>query len=126
MATLGKLLGTAARTEVLQVLLNQPGALGVRPTARIAGIQPRSAELALKALAAEGLVCTTQTRRGPLYEMNRAHPQTQLLADVFAGVAEAFIRQRRATLSTRGRTFLPFMAETTRMLARAKQSRHEP
>lgn len=125
MITLGKLLGSAARTEVLQVLFNQPGALGLRQTARIAAIHPRSAELALRELATEGLVKTTPSRPGPLYEINRTHPHAPLLAATFAAATQALIRLRSESLSARGRTLLPFLAEASRMLATAKRSRHE-
>ena len=124
MKTLGKLLGSAARTEVLRVLTCQPGPLGLRPTARVAGIHPRSAELALRDLVREQLVRSRPTAAGPVYEINRRHPDTPVLEAVFDAAARAAVHQRRASLQRKARAILPFVDEADRMLSRARDHRH--
>ena len=124
MKTLGELLGTAARIEVLRVLTCQPHPLGLRHLARRAGIHPRSAELALKSLVNETLVNRTQTDTRALYEMNRSHPDVPVIEAVFAAAAHAAIRQRNASLQAKARRILPFIDEATRMLASARGGPH--
>lgn len=108
------------------MLIHQPGALGLRHAARIAGVHPRSAQLALKELVGEGLVRQTPTRPGPLYEIDRTHPQTPVLAAVFAAAACASVRQRSVSLRHRARVILPFVEDACRMLSHARKATHDP
>ena len=124
MTTLGKLLGSPARTELLRVLVYQGGAVGVRSAARIAGMHPHSAGLALKALVREDLVRRRQTTVGPLYELNPTHPDVPVLEAVFCAAAAACTRQRQSSLHRKGRAILPFIDEATRMLNKARSHRH--
>jgi len=124
MKTLGKLLGSAARTEVLRVLTCQPGSVGLRHVARIARIHPRSAELALKTLVSEKLVRCKRTATRTLYEMNRGHPDMPILEAVFEAAARAAISKRSSVLQERARAILPFVEEASRMLGRARRHRH--
>jgi hypothetical protein len=124
MKTLGNLLGSAGRTEVLRVLNYQPGLVGLRQVARRAGVHARSAELALDALVGETLVNCKRTATRALYEMNRDHPDARVLEALFEAAARAAIGQRSSSLHARARGILPFIAEATRMLANAKGSRH--
>jgi DNA-binding transcriptional ArsR family regulator len=124
MRTLGELLGSAARTELLRVLAYQPGPVGLRPAARLAGIHPRSAELALRALVDEGMVLRRQAGRRPVYEWNPDHPDSPVLRSVFDAAAQARILQRAGTLRERARSILPFIEEASRMLTYARRDRH--
>ena len=124
MKTLGDLLGSAARTEVLRVLNYQPGPVGLRQVAWRAGIRPRSAELALNALVDEKLVSRRRTATRALYEMNQGHPDVAVLEAIFAAAARAVISQRSPSLHKRAQGILPFIAEATRMLDRSKSPGH--
>jgi len=124
MKSLGQLLGSAARTDVLRVLNCQPEAVGLRHVARIAGVHPRSAELALAGLVREHLVMRKRTGSRVLYSMNRGHPDTPILESVFEAAAQEAIRQRRPTLQIQAGTILPFIRQATRMLAIARKNRH--
>jgi len=124
MKALGKLLGSAARTEVLRVLTCQPSPVGLRHVSRIAGIHPRSAELALKALVSEKLVKRNRRSGRSLYEMNHGHPDMPVLEAVFGAVARAATGERCSSLHQRARAILPFIEEATRMLTCARRSRH--
>lgn len=123
MKTLGKLLGSAARTDVLRTLLCQPRPVGLRPLARIAGVHPHSAEVALRTLIAEELVVRTVVGKRPMYEMNRRHPDVDVLRAVSDAAALALIRQRRSALQLRARAILPFIREAERMLVHARSHR---
>ncbi len=123
MKTLGSLLGSAGRSEILRTLLYQPGAVGLREAARIAGVHPHTAELALAALVREGLVRRNKTAARTLYEFNAGHPAQPVLAGVFAAAAQGFIKAHSPLLNERARSLLPFIRQATRMVAQARGSR---
>lgn len=124
MTRLGSLLSSAARTEILRALACQPGPVGVRQVAHLAGVHPHSAELALAALVREKRVRRTRTPARPVYEWNRTHPDAPVLEAVFAAAALGFIAARRPLWDKRAGSILPFIRRATRMLARARESRH--
>ena len=124
MTNLGTLLSSAARTDILRALMYQPDPAGLRPLARIAGVQPRSAELALSALVNEKLVKRTGYSAGPRYALNRAHPDAELLDAVFTAAARAATANRCRMLGQRASCILPFIREAGNMLTRARGSRH--
>lgn len=123
MKTLGRLLGSAARTDVLRALNCQPSPLGLRPLARLAGVHPHSAELALAALLREGLVQRVGSGARPTYAMDRSHPDAAFLQAVLDAASLALVRQRRALLQKRARPILPFIREAEGMLNHARGDR---
>ncbi len=124
MTSLGTLLSSAARTEILRVLWYQSAPVGLRALARIAGVLPRSAELALDALVDEKRVTRTRDASGPCYALNRRHPDVELLDAVFMAAARATIARRSHTLEKRAARLLPFIREAGRMVALARSARH--
>jgi len=124
MRTLGKLLGSAARTELLRVLAYQAGPVGLRPLARLAGIHPHSTELALRALVGEGLVLRRQSSTRPLYEWNPDHPDAPVLESVFKAAEQAYVRQRGSALREWAQAILPLIQEASQMLTHARRRRH--
>lgn len=124
MKTLGTLLSSATRTDILRALMYQPAPAGLRPLARIAGALPRSATLAINALVEEGLVKRTNHASGPSYAFNRMHPDAGVLIAVFTAAARAVTGSRCRTLAPRASGMLLFIREAGRMLTRAKGSRH--
>ncbi len=123
MTNLGILLSSAARTEILRALMYQPAPAGLRPLARIAGVLPHSAELALNALVKEKLVNRTAYTAGPRYALNRAHPDAELLDAVFTAASRAVTASRCRMLGRRAARILPFIREAGSMLDRARESR---
>ena len=107
MNTLGHLLGSTARTDILRVLSYDVGPIGLRPLARLAGVHPRSAELALRTLVGEGLVLRRQAGKRPVYERNEGHPEADVLQSIFQAAALARVRQLSKELQTRARGILP-------------------
>ena len=124
MRTIGKLLSSAAQTEIMRALLLNPRALGLRQAARIAGVHPHSAELALAALSRNGLVNRRRMSNRVLYEVQRTHPDVVVLDAVFEAAAHAFIRTRAPALNARARSLLPFFREVSRMIQQARGVRH--
>lgn len=106
------------------MLYHQPGAVGLRQLAGVAGIHPHSAELALAALLREKLVSRRRASRRMLYQMNREHPDAVLLAVIFTASAQAMMAQRRSSLNLRAQTILPLIEELGSMLACARGSLH--
>lgn len=123
MNSLGQLLRSRARVEILRALHHQPDAVGLRHLARLAGVHPHSVEVALASLLKEKLVMCKRTSNRPLYGMNRAHPDAFTLAAVFSAAARAQVMIRNRTLNDRARTMLSFSGEANRMIAHARRSR---
>ena len=119
MKTLGQLLGSAARTELLRVFIYQSAPIGLRHAARIAGVHLHSAELALKALVQEGIIFRLAQAGGPLYELNREHPDIGVLAAVFEAARCAGLKRQAIALQQRAAGILPFIDEANRMVAQA-------
>jgi hypothetical protein len=124
MTSLGILLSSATRTEILRALMYQPEPAGLRPLARIAGVLPHSAELALSALVKEKRVQRTAHVAGPRYALNRRHPDVELLEAVFTAASRAATANRCRMLNRHATCILPFIREAGRMLTRARETRH--
>lgn len=120
MKRLGTVLSSSARTEILRALYYQAVPIGLRPLARIAGILPRSAEVALAALVEEGVVCATRDATGPQYALNQSHADFALLEAVFTAATRAAIASRCRGLGPRAACILPFIRETEGMVARGR------
>jgi len=120
---LGALLASPARIEVLRALVCQPGSAGLRQVARIAGVHPHSAELALAGLIRERLVKRERTPSRVLYTLIREHADVPVLEAVFTAAAQVSIKARSRSLNERARAILPLVRQATRMLACARESR---
>lgn len=125
MKRLGDLFSSAAKTEILRALYHQPGRVGLRQLARIAGLRVRSAELALDSLVSARVVRRRRVEDRVFYAMDRSDPRASLLAAVFDAAAEAAIQTERRALDKEAKRILPFIRQATRMLERARGSRHE-
>lgn len=118
------MLNSAGRTEILRALVYQPKPVGLRQVARIAAVHPHTAELCLATLIDEGLVkCMRHTGR-PSFELIRTHEDAPILVAVFTAAATGFIKTRSRTLDGRARSLLPFIKQASRMISRARESRH--
>jgi len=126
MRTLGDILGSAARTDVLRALYYQPESVGLRHLAGIAGVHPHSAELALRALAQEGFVACERTPTRALYKLNRDHSDAIVLRAICDASAHTAVVIRNRSLDTRARAILPFIAEASHMLTHARRHQHVP
>ena len=124
MKTLGMLLNSAGKTEILRALLYQPGSVGLRQVARIASVHPHSAELALAALTRDGLVKRKNVRNGARFELEWSHESALVLEAVFTAAAKGFTQARSRTLNDRSKSILPFIKEAGKMIARARENRH--
>ena len=124
MKTLGQLLASAGRTEILRALMCQPGPVGLRQVARIAGVHPHSAEVALAGLVRERLVKRRRTATRALYQLNTSHADFAVLEAVFLAAARAVTSARSRLLDERAKSILPFIRQANRMLARARETRH--
>jgi hypothetical protein len=123
MKRLGKILGSAARTDILRALYYQPEAVGLRHVATIAGVQPRSAQLALAALVTENVVTYRKTPTRAFYALNRDHHDAPLLKAIFEAAARVTRADRHAR-DKRAKMLLPFMAEASGMINHARSDGH--
>jgi len=122
--TLGHILGSAARTDLLRALYYQPEPVGLRQLAVIAGVYPRSAELALAKLTDEKLVLREKTASRTFFSLDRSHPDAMVLGAVFNASERAATALRNRSLDQRARAVLPFIEEASRMIRRARKQSH--
>jgi hypothetical protein len=99
----------------------QPSPVGLRYLSRIARVHVRSAELALKALVREDLAVCDRTPTRTFYSLNRNCPETEVLQAVFDASTRAQVVLRSRHLAARARTLLPFIEESSRMIAHARR-----
>ena len=123
MKTLGLLLGSAARVDLLSALHLQTRPVGLRQVARIASIQPRSADLALRRLVEEKLVFCEASSAQSFYRLNRDHPDAKRLAAIFSSENQQRLVEKGEALNSRALQIVPFIAEATEMLSGARKSR---
>jgi len=105
-------------------MVYQPGPVGLRQVARIASIHPHSAELALAAMIRDGLVKRRNVRNRALFELVRNHEATSVLEAVFSAAATGYTQARSRTLNERAKSIFPFIRQASKMIARARESRH--
>ena len=122
--TLGALLKSAARTEILRVLVEAVDGVALRELARLAGVYPRSAELALAGLERDGLVRRARGGTRVLFSLCRRHEAAPVLEAVFFAASQARRAPGMQVVRARARGLLPFMKEASAMLACARETRH--
>lgn len=123
MSTLGRLLGSSARTETLRVLRFHPEAIGVRELSRLAGIYPRSAELALVSLVKDGLVARKRKGRRDLYCLNYDHADCPVVLAVVDAGTQAATKSRCAKLQSRGRMLLRSVEQAASLISHGRNHR---
>ena len=124
MKSLGMLLNSAGKTEILRMLMHQSTLVGLRQAARYSGIHPHSAEVALAALVRQGLARRTRTPGRILYELVKDHEDVPILEAVFDAAEIGFIKARGRALDDRARQILPFIAAAAGMIKRGRESCH--
>ena len=123
--TLARLFAYPARTAILESLYYQPRGQSLRLLARIAGLQVRSAQLALKDLQGARLVRRRAATARVYFRLNRRHSAYALLETVFQAAQEARIRARNAACRTEGRHVMQFVSSAWRLSECARRSRHD-
>ena len=124
MNSLGSILGSAARTDILRALHHQSEPVGLRHLAMLAGVQLRSAQLALAGLETDRLVSRYQSATRALFVFNPQHEAAPVLGAIFAAADRAVHASRRGALDARAQTLLPFIAEASRMIQHAREEPH--
>lgn len=125
MANLGSLLSTGSQAEILRALAHHPDPLGLRQAARIAGVHPRSAELALSSLVEAGIVKRKRRGSRALYHLNRDHPHAEVLIPVFEAAERGFIIMRSHSLNRTARRILPLLSRANKLRAHARRRKNE-
>jgi DNA-binding transcriptional ArsR family regulator len=121
---LAALFAYPARTGILEALHRHPRELGLRQVGRIAGVQPRSAQLALRDLEQARWVRRRQDGREVRFSLNRAHPSFGLLAAVLDAAEAWKIGSSSEARRQAGRAVVSFVVTAGRMLNRARRSRN--
>lgn len=126
MNSLGKLLKSPARIEVLRALCALDIPVGVRALAVLARSHPYATSRVLAELVREDLVEKTAARTRPGFRMRNHHPEAARLRALFASDRET-LRQRDAEeLSKRAKSFLNFNCRALRVMDQARRSLHGP
>lgn len=119
---LSQLLSSPARTDVLETMFHQSAELGLRQVALVAGVNVRSAELALQGMLAEGLVSRRRVGARAFFALNRRNPCYPLLAAVFTAAEAIRIRDGLVAYKDAGRESLAFSVAALGMVARGRRS----
>jgi hypothetical protein len=123
MKTLGGIFSSAAKTDILYALYRQPEGVGLRQLARISGVRPHSAELALRALILDNLANRLKKGNRVFYELHRYDPRATIVSKAFDAAASATIREESLVLADKAKSILPFIMQAKRMLGNAGATR---
>lgn len=115
-----------ARTEVLRALCALPNPLGIRHLARLTRLHPRSVELSLNSLAAEGILTRLpDAGRTTGVQINRQHPAFSRLRELFETDTLAELATRTPALDRRGLAMCAFMDDARTLIHRGRRSLHD-
>jgi len=126
MTSLGAILGPPGRIEIIRDLYYQPDTTSLRQLARLADVHPHTAELVLRGLVTERLVVRRRSASRVFYTKNVRHSDWLVIGRVCDGADSALRQMKRPQYNQQARTLLPFIEETTKMLAKARGSRRVP
>ena len=122
MSVMSKLPLATSRSEILRALYYRSAPIGLRPLARVANVQLRSAQWALKSLASEGWVVKSLDRKRYVYELDRSHKEFHALQAVFKAASKAFIESRSNALQERAAQIVPFIEEVGQLVRNARKA----
>jgi len=122
MYSLGDMLSSKARTEIIEVLSRTQTKVGIRRIAWICGLHPRSVEIALKSLVDEKLVLKIPQKRGFAYTWNEDHPETSRLRQLFVHDEHQRLDRRTAPLSSEGKQLCAFLDDGLSLIQQATLS----
>jgi hypothetical protein len=120
------MLGPPGRIEILRALYYQPDAASLRQLARLADVHPHTAELVLRGLVSERLVVRRTSASRVFYTKDTRHSHWLVIGRVCDGADSALRQLKRPLHDRQARTLLPFIEQTTTMLAKARGSRRVP
>lgn len=109
---------------MLRTLVYMHEPVGLRQVARIAGVHPHTAELVLADLVQEGMATRCRTASRSLFALVRGRDDVAVLEAVFKAADEMAAKLRSKRLSVRAVGILPFIQDATRLIRKAKESRH--
>lgn len=123
MTHLGTLFSSSARTEILRVLHHQTRPVSLRFLADMAGVHPHSAERVIASMHKEGLI--SRHRKGNRLQIMKrpVHADWTVLTEAFNAADRVYASRKLPDLNRRAKIILPFIAEASLMIKRAKRSR---
>ena len=126
MNSLGQLLKSPTRIEVLRALFSVDFPLGVRALAILAHAHPYAASRVLAELVEEKLVEKTKSQTRPAYRICTNHPEALRLQRFFDADRETLRGQDEEDLSRRAQAFFNFNRQALQMLGQARRSLYGP
>ena len=126
MKSLGTLLKSPARIEVMRALSSLDVPLGVRPLAVLAKTHPYATLQALRELVEEGVMEKCGTRTRPVYRLDDRSADVSRLRAVFQADRDLRMRADGESLSRRARALMEFNQKALGMLRTARESLNEP
>jgi len=109
MHSLGDILSSKARTEIIEVLSRTQTKVGIRRIAWMCDLHPRSVEIALKSLVDEKLVLKIPQKRGFAYIWNEDNPETSRLRQLFVVDEHQRLNRRTTQLTSDGAHLCAFL-----------------
>ncbi len=122
MVSLGQLLKSPVRIDVLRSLFSVEVPLGLRPLARMSQAHPYATSRVLQDLVEETLVEKTSSLTRPTYRICAKHPHASRLRRIFEADRETCVLQEQEDLSRRAQAFVEFNRKALQMLKQARGS----
>jgi hypothetical protein len=123
MKSLGSILKSGARADILRVLFYAHHAVSLRQLARLAEVHPHSAEIVMNDLLREKLVRRRKTSARCFYWKDPGNPDWLVIDGICRGAEQARLAAKRPDLNKRAQFILPFIEEAGAMLFKARRSR---
>jgi DNA-binding IclR family transcriptional regulator len=122
MVSLGQLLKSPVRIDVLRSLFSVEVPLGLRLLARMSQAHPYATSRVLQDLVEETLVEKTSSLTRPMYRICAKHPHASRLRRIFEADRETGVLQEQEDLSRRAQAFVEFNSKALQMLKQARGS----
>ena len=101
-----------AKTSVLQVLSAQDSALTLRSIEDLCNLHIRSVALAVRELMKAGILEILQEGNKTLCKLNKAHPLTAVIIEIFRIVTEHNLKNNSKKLGEKFQSSLSFISST--------------
>jgi len=123
MKSIGSILKSGARADILHVLFYAHTAVSLRQLARLADVHPHSAEMVMDDLLKDHLVKRRKTSARCFFWKDSDNPDWLIIGGVCRGAEQAHQLSKQPALNKRALLILPFIEEAGSMLFKARKNR---
>jgi len=114
------ILSSTAKFEVLNILFKDPTPLRTRVLERRTGLAVRSVQVALDSLVKAKVVIRKERKNHPVYYLNEAHSQYELINSILKAVEFDGISKRASSYQSKAKKTYQFISEARELFRRAR------